>query len=206
MGAQDNPLRPGCGVGTITLMKHGTGLVACLLIACVMVIPAAAEETDVERWLLVDTVNNKLMIMEGSEMISTYEGIAIGRYGAAPDRMQGDHRTPVGRFRVAWISEDTRFHRFFGLDYPDLLTALRAYTDKRITEPEWQAIRRAHQEGAIPPQNTPLGGQIGLHGIGAGSAEVHGRYNWTNGCVALGNDEIDELLQWVRVGTRVDIR
>ena len=187
-------------------MKHGTGLLACLLIACVMVIPAAAGESSVERWLLVDTVNNKLMVMEGSEMISTYEGIAIGRYGAAHDRMQGDHRTPVGRFRVAWISEDSRFHRFFGLDYPDLESAQRAYTDQRITEAEWQAIRRAHQEGAIPPQNTPLGGQIGLHGIGAGSAEVHGRYNWTNGCVAVANDEIDELLQWVRVGTRVDIR
>lgn len=199
-------MRPDCGAGTITLMKPGTGLLACLLIACVMVIPATAGESSVERWLLVDTVNNKLMVMEGSETISTYEGIAIGRYGAAHDRMQGDHRTPVGRFRVAWISDDSRFHRFFGLDYPDLESALRAYTDQRITEADWQAIRRAHQEGAIPPQNTPLGGQIGLHGIGAGSAEVHGRYNWTNGCVAVGNDEIDELQQWVRVGTRVDIR
>lgn len=199
-------MRPDCGACTITLMKPGTGLLACLLIACVIVSSAPAGESSVERWLLVDTVNNKLMVMEGSAMISTYEDIAIGRYGAAHDRMQGDHRTPVGRFRVAWISDDSRFHRFFGLDYPDLETAQRAYTDKRITEADWQAIRRAHQEGAIPPQHTPLGGQIGLHGIGAGSAEVHGRYNWTNGCVAVSNDEIDELLQWVRVGTRIDIR
>lgn len=199
-------MRPDCGACTITLMKPGTGLLASLLISCVMVMPEAAGESGVERWLLVDTVNNKLMVMEGSEMISTYEGIAIGRYGAAHDRMQGDHRTPVGRFRVAWISDDSRFHRFFGLDYPDLETAQRAYADKRIAEADWQAIRLAHQEGAIPPQHTPLGGQIGIHGIGAGSEDIHGRYNWTDGCVALGNDEIDELLQWVRVGTRVDIR
>lgn len=186
-------------------MKFATGLLACLLISC-MILPVAAEENSDERWLLVDTVNNKLMVMEGSEVISTYDGIAIGRYGAAHNRMQGDNRTPVGRFRVAWISDDSRFHRFLGLDYPDLETAQRAYTDKRITEADWQAIRRAHQEGEIPPQNTPLGGQIGIHGIGAGSPEVHGSYNWTEGCVALTNDEINELLEWVRIGTRVDIR
>ncbi len=187
-------------------MKPGAGLLACLLIASVLSLSATAEEEGGDRWLLVDTVNNKLLVMAGTEMVSTYEGIAIGRYGAADDRMQGDHRTPVGRFRVAWVSDDSRFHRFLGLDFPDLETARRAYADQRITAADWQAIRRAHQAGKIPPQNTPLGGQIGLHGIGAGSPEVHGRYNWTNGCVALGNDEIDELLQWVRVGTRVDIR
>jgi len=186
-------------------MKYATGLLACLLIAC-MILPVSAEENSDERWLLVDTVNNKLMVMEGSEVISTYEGIAIGRYGAAYDRMKGSHRTPVGRFKVAWISEDSRFHRFLGLDYPDMEAAQRAYQEKRISEADWQAISRAHQEGEIPPQNTPLGGQIGIHGIGAGSPEVHGRYNWTEGCVALTNGEINELLQWVRIGTRVDIR
>ena len=186
-------------------MKRGTGLLASLLITCVIVLPATAGENSDERWLLVDTVNNKLIVMAGSEMISTYDGIAIGRYGAAYDRMQGDHRTPVGRFHVAWIRDDSGFHRFLGLDYPDLETAQRAYLDKRISGADWEAIRRAHRQGAIPPQDTPLGGQIGLHGIGAGSPEVHGRYNWTNGCVALTNDEIDELLQWVRIGTRVDI-
>jgi murein L,D-transpeptidase YafK len=186
-------------------MKPGSGLLACLLIAVVIALAATAQAQGDARWLLVDTVNNKLLVMAGTEIVSTYEGIAIGRYGAAHDRMQGDHRTPVGRFRVAWVSDDSPFHRFLGLDFPDLETAQRAYTDQRITAADWQAIRRAHQAGKIPPQNTPLGGQIGLHGIGAGSPEVHGRYNWTNGCVALGNDEIDELLQWVQVGTRVDI-
>lgn len=199
-------MRPDGGACTITPMKPGAGLLACLLIASALSLSATAEEEGGDRWLLVDSVNNKLLVMAGTEMVSTYAGIAIGRYGAADDRMQGDHRTPVGRFRVAWVSDDSRFHRFLGLDFPDLETARRAYADQRITAADWQAIRRAHQAGKIPPQNTPLGGQIGLHGIGAGSPEVHGRYNWTNGCVALGNDEIDELLQWVRVGTRVDIR
>jgi len=187
-------------------MKPGTGWLACLLICCMIIVPVTAGESSDERWLLVDTVNNKLMVMAGTRMISTYKDISIGRYGAANDRMQGDHQTPVGRFHIAWISDDSRFHRFLGLDYPDLETARRAYQDKRITGSDWQAIQRAHRQGKIPPQNTPLGGQIGLHGIGAGSREIHGRYNWTDGCVALTNNEIDELLQWVRVGTRVDIR
>lgn len=68
------------------------------------------------------------------------------------------------------------------------------------------AIRRAHKRGEVPPQNTGLGGLIGIHGIGAGDADMHREYNWTNGCVALTNEEIDRLVEWVDVGTLVEIR
>ena len=47
---------------------------------------------------------------------------------------------------------------------------------------------------------------IGIHGIGDGDRGVHRDFNWTNGCVALTNEEIDELLRWVKIGTPVEIR
>ena len=47
---------------------------------------------------------------------------------------------------------------------------------------------------------------IGIHGIGNGDIEVHKEYNWTNGCVALTNEEIDELVKWINIGTPVEIR
>jgi murein L,D-transpeptidase YafK len=139
-------------------------------------------------------------------VIRTFEDISIGRYGVTRDRKRDDHRTPVGRFRIAWISDDSAFHRFLGLDYPDLESARRAYAQQRIAESDWRAIQAAHRSGEVPPQDTPLGGQIGIHGIGQGSPLIHDSYNWTNGCVALTNEELDELMQWVKVGTRVDVR
>lgn len=166
----------------------------------------AAEGEGAEPWLLVDTVNLKLLVIRGGRAIRTFEDISIGRYGVTRDRKRDDHRTPVGRFRIAWISDDSAFHRFLGLDYPDLESARRAYAEQRIAESDWRAIQAAHRSGEVPPQDTPLGGQIGIHGIGQGSQLIHDSYNWTNGCVALTNEELDELMQWVKVGTRVDIR
>jgi lipoprotein-anchoring transpeptidase ErfK/SrfK len=42
--------------------------------------------------------------------------------------------------------------------------------------------------------------------VGEGSVAVHEQYNWTNGCVALTNDQIDRLARWVKIGTPVEIR
>ena len=49
-------------------------------------------------------------------------------------------------------------------------------------------------------------GNIGIHGVGSGDLDVHREYNWTNGCVALTNAQIDILAQWAHIGTPVEIR
>ena len=156
--------------------------------------------------VLVDTKADTLVVMKGDRVIRSYENIAIGRYGKTYFKVKGDNKTPLGKFKVGWVNKNTRYHRFLGLTYPDLPAADRALVDGRINESQWQAIRRASAAGKVPLQNTPLGGQIGIHGIGTGDREVHWEFNWTNGCVALTNEEIDELLQWVKIGTPVEIR
>jgi len=156
--------------------------------------------------IFIDTESDSLQVMNGGRVIKLYENIAIGRYGKTYFKVRGDNKTPLGKFRIGWTNKKTRYHRFLGLTYPDLPAADRALVDGRIDEPQWQAIRRASTAGEVPSQNTPLGGMIGIHGIGEGDRGVHRDFNWTNGCVALTNEEIDELLQWVKIGTPVEIR
>ena len=111
----------------------------------------------------------------------------------------------LGR-RISWIKEDSKFHRFLGLDYPNAERVVKAYGEGRLSATEWQTLQQAFASDRIPPQSTSLGGQIGVHGIGAGDPELHQAFNWTNGCIALTNEQLDQLMQWVRIGTRVRIR
>ncbi len=157
-------------------------------------------------WIDVDTAEHKLFVMEGNKIQAEFNNVAIGRFGTTWSKMTKDDKTPLGKFKIGWVNEKSRYYRFFGLDYPDLETAKRAREEERISEDVWLSILEASSLGKTPPQNTPLGGHIGIHGIGNGDQEIHHQYNWTNGCVALTNDQIDRLGKWIKLGTLVNIR
>ncbi len=168
--------------------------------------PLPAVTAEPGHWLLVDTASQTLSVMRADQPQVTLHDIAIGRFGTSADKRRADNTTPLGRFRVTRINGDSGFHRFIGLDYPDLPRAQRAFHDNLIDERQMRAIREAHRRGAAPPQDTPLGGHIGIHGLGSGDAAMHRSFNWTRGCVALTNEQIDALLVWVRPGMPVEIR
>ena len=157
-------------------------------------------------WLRVDTRDATLTVMKGDKPQEVFGNIAIGSYGKTYFKMKGDRRTPLGRFSIAWIPAKSQYHRFLGLNYPDRERADRALADGDITEAQWQAIRRALEANRRPPQDTPLGGFIGIHGTGDGDAGIHSQFNWTSGCIALTNEQIDRLVDLVRIGTPVEIR
>jgi len=157
-------------------------------------------------WIDVDTSTHTLSVMQGNVIQTVFKNVAIGRYGTTWSKMTKDDKTPLGRFRVGWINENSRYYRFFGLNYPNLDTAKRALDENRITEETWLSILEAKSMGKTPPQNTPLGGHIGIHGIGRGDQEIHHEYNWTNGCIALTNEQIDRLGKWIKPGILVNIR
>lgn len=157
-------------------------------------------------WIDVDTTAHTLSVMQGDTIQAVFKNVAIGRYGTTWSKMTKDDKTPLGRFRVGWINEKSRYYRFFGLNYPNLDTAKRALDENRITEETWLTILEAKSMGKTPPQNTPLGGHIGIHGIGRGDQEIHHQYNWTNGCIALTNEQIDQLGKWIKLGILVNIR
>lgn len=157
-------------------------------------------------WILIDTLEQRLSVMRGDKAQLTFNNIAIGRYGASSSRMKGDNQTPLGSFQISWIKQHHRYYRFFGVDFPNQEAADLALAEKRISRQAWLSITKAIESSRLPPQDTPLGGYIGIHGIGRGDRTVHSRFNWTNGCVALTNAQIDELSSWIKIGTKVVIR
>jgi murein L,D-transpeptidase YafK len=159
-----------------------------------------------ERWLLVDTDKHTLQLFDGENEVFNFEGIAIGRGGPGYYRLKGDERTPKGKFRVAWLNPNSGFRFFIGLDYPQRSHAKRALENGDIDESQKKRIDRAIYRGKLPPQNTPLGGQIGIHGLGRGDPKLHAMSDWTRGCVAVTNEQIDRLRKHVYIGMAVVIR
>lgn len=167
---------------------------------------AAHAEGGRGAWILVDSKKQTLSVIQDGEIQVRFYGIAIGRGGIGPIRTRGDAKTPVGEFRVAWINPDSQYTLFFGLDFPNLDYATRALEERLIDETEFSAIKRAVVERRTPPQNTRLGGNIGIHGVGRqGNVRIHEGFNWTDGCVALTDQQIHVLAQWIAIGTKVII-
>lgn len=168
---------------------------------------AIPDSTPRGPWLLVDTKADQLVIMQGNRPVEVFHQVALGSSGAGLKHRRGDNKTPIGVFRVGWINDQSRFKRFIGLDYPNIDYAERALREQRINHATYERIRTAWLNGRRPPQDTPLGGQIGIHGVGAGNPGVHqAGIDWTSGCVALDNRQIEALRPWVQVGMRVEIR
>jgi len=162
-------------------------------------------DTD-EIWVQVDTHSLTLAVMRGDAVLRKFDNIAIGSNGPTQAKLVSDETTPLGDFRISGINPRSRYHLFLALDYPTMDVARQALGDGRIGPEEYVAISNAWLRGEPPPQTTRLGGYLGIHGLGEGSSEIHGKINWTNGCIAVTNEEIDELAHLVGVGTRVSVR
>lgn len=157
-------------------------------------------------WVLVDTQELVLTVMKGNKAVEQFRNIAIGRGGASYEKRRGDDRTPLGSFRIGWVNQKSPYRLFFGFNYPSVEIAERALISGVIDVDTFQQLKDASVQGRVPRQDTPLGGRIGIHGIGAGDPRIHESMNWTHGCVALTNAQIDRLARWVKTGTLVIIR
>ncbi len=166
----------------------------------------APASTDSGVWLLVDTKAHKIEVKKGELTLETLSGIAIGRKGAGLKSHRGDDITPYGNYRIGWVGEKSNFRKFYGLTYPSKQDAEIALKRGIISQSDYYSIAAAEQFNQIPPQNTPLGGQIGIHGLGAGDEKIHEIFDWTHGCIALTNAQIDHLSQWLDTGTVVKIK
>lgn len=159
-----------------------------------------------ELWLLVDDSSATLYVYRGERELERMQPIALGRAGVAPIRTRGDRRTPSGEFRVDRFNFDSRFHIFLGLDYPTPWHARDALEAGIMSQQEYDDYFAYLRRHGRPPQDTILGGDIGIHGLGQGDPAFHRQYHWTQGCVAVTNEQIERLSQLVDIGTRVVIR
>ena len=175
-----------------------------LLVCCSFFSFAASADNEV--WLLIDTAARKIEVKKGGQTLEILNEIAIGRGGAGLKSHRGDNITPFGNYRIGWVGERSSFRKFFGLTYPSVEDAEQALHKGIIDRLTYERIITAHQFHQIPPQNTPLGGQIGIHGLGRADARIHETFDWTHGCIALTNSQIDHLSQLVDTGTVVRIK
>ncbi len=160
-----------------------------------------AIEVVIVRW------ENKLLVRKNDKTLRTFK-VAFGSGGRQPKMQEGDRRTPQGHYRIKDIRSSDKFYLFMHLDYPNMDDAKQALKDGRITRTQYRKILAAFIYNETPPQNTPLGGQIGIHGIGEETPDkldIHAISNWTKGCIAMRNSEVRELAMWVDEGTPVII-
>jgi murein L,D-transpeptidase YafK len=130
---------------------------------------------------------------------------ALGREPLGPKRATGDLRTPEGHYRIVGPVRKSRFHRFVPIDYPSRADADAALVAGELSPADHARILEAHAAGRMPPGDTSLGGEIGLHGEGQRWQGYTGDIDWTFGCVAVTDDEIDFLAERVETGTPVEI-
>ncbi len=148
--------------------------------------------------LVIKKKDRVLELYDGAKFIKSYK-IALGFAPAGDKEKEGDGRTPEGEFFVFTKNPKSRFHLSLGLSYPSIDDAKRGLAEGIISRQEHDAIITAVTDKKMPPQNTALGGEVYIHGGGAAR-------DWTWGCPALDNDDIEEIYNVVPVGTRVTVR
>lgn len=146
--------------------------------------PHAAPTQKVDSILILKK-DHVMELLAGGKVIRTYK-VALGRGGLAPKQKEGDARTPEGHYTIDSRNEESHYHKALHISYPSVADRERA-----------------------TKQGVPPGGAIMIHGLPNGlgwTGAAHRMYDWTLGCVAVTDDEIDEIWQMVPIGTPVEIR
>jgi murein L,D-transpeptidase YafK len=148
-----------------------------------------------------------LTIYQGDRPVKTYRAVFGKGFRDGDKEQSGDRRTPEGNFFICTMNPSQRFYKFMGLSYPDPTHAESGLRKGLITPRQYEKIRKAHDELQQPPWDTALGGAVGIHGRVLESAVPTNQrgMNWTDGCIALENADIDEIYRVVSRGTPVTI-
>ena len=191
-------------------MKHLWILPALLVVA--LPVTTAGENNrarfDREVSVTIFKARHELWFFRGDKPTKVYR-VFLGSSPKGHKRERGDYKTPEGDYRVVEKRGNSKFHRFIAIDYPNMKDANRAYEEGRITADQWVEILSAAETGSKPPWDTPLGGFIGIHGIGDDEEyklRLIEDMDWTNGCVAINNRDVDELFRLLPIGSTVRIR
>ena len=134
--------------------------------------------------VLVYKGRRTMYLMRDGEIMRSYE-VALGRNPFGHKNREGDGRTPEGGYLIDWRNPNSDFHLSLHISYP-----------------RPQDHRLASEAGNDP------GGAIMIHGLpnGRTADDVgHPRIDWTNGCIAVSNEEIEEIWELVDDGTAIFI-
>jgi murein L,D-transpeptidase YafK len=148
--------------------------------------PSSKLERDVViDKILVLKAERKLLAYSEGRLLKSYT-VALGKNPIGDKRYEGDNRTPEGIYKIYDKNPNSGWHKNLGISYPDA-------TDRK----------QAKLLGRSP------GGDIKIHGLKNGRGFIgkfHRWKDWTQGCIALTDEEVDELFEHVLVGTTIEIR
>ena len=174
--------------------RHSPCIVRLIAPACVCIalllsaIPALAQQPPPAQKadsILILKKDHVLELLQRSKVVRTYK-VALGRGGLAPKEREGDGRTPEGHHIIDSRNAASHYHEALHISYPSA-----------------EDRARAAKLGASP------GGAIMIHGLPNGLGWIgaaHRLYDWTLGCIAVTDSEIDEIWNLAPVGTPVEIR
>ncbi|WP_240732166.1 L,D-transpeptidase family protein [Geobacter sp. FeAm09] len=148
------------------------------------VLDFAARKRSVDR-IVIEKKERRLMLLSKGEVLKTYR-IALGGNPDGPKERRGDNKTPEGTYVIDGKNRNSQYHQSLHISYPN-------ERDKK----------RAKELGVSP------GGDIMIHGIKAGFSWVgalQANNDWTKGCIAVTDEEIEEIFKLVSLDTVVEIR
>lgn len=134
--------------------------------------------------LVVYKSKRKMEAYANEVLIKTYD-IALGKDPIGHKQFEGDNKTPEGSYTINARNPNSAYHKNLGVSYPN--TADKATADKL---------------------GKPVGGDIKIHGLKNGRGYIgkcHRLKDWTAGCIAVTNDEVDELYAAVKQNTEIEI-
>jgi len=129
--------------------------------------------------VVVNKGRREMLLLSGDSVVRSYR-IALGREPVGHKEREGDSRTPEGRYTIDRRNPNSKYHLALHISYPNAAD-----------------IARAQALGNHP------GGDIMIHGVKAGVA--HPESDWTQGCIAVTDAEMDEIWSLVADGTPVEI-
>jgi murein L,D-transpeptidase YafK len=170
-------------------------LALIVLLFCFAVSIASADL--IKPRIEVFKAKRELQLWDGDKLVKTYH-IALGENPVPPKERKGDKATPEGSYFICDKNPNSKFHLSLAISYPNAQDAKRGLKAGLISRPEYSAILKAVETQTIPPWNTKLGGEVFVHGSGSSP-------DWTWGCVALENSDIEELYRLVPLKTPITI-
>lgn len=160
-----------------------------LTLAMVLLVAACNTAEGFPRNVVIDSIAvhkraHKMYLFEDGRLVGSYD-IALGRDPYGAKRVKGDCKTPEGLYYINGKNPNSDYYKNLGISYPN---AEDRYVAKRM--------------GRSP------GGDIKIHGMPDGKGylgSVHTATDWTLGCIAITNEQMDELFYHVEVGTPIKI-
>jgi murein L,D-transpeptidase YafK len=147
--------------------------------------PLRADKPAQADRIVVLKSQRTLALLHNGKQLKSYK-VALGGDPLGPKMRQGDNKTPEGVYTIDSRNAHSQFHLALHISYPNAVDR-----------------ERSRQLGVDP------GGDIMIHGLPPQWASIgaaHRRSDWTLGCIAVTNAEIDEIWALVPVGTRVEIK